>query len=263
MICQALEVIKPKRLYENYYCLFNNNKVSLLFDTTVITVRIGCIYNQYKEPITVKDAYQIDRQMPTSIFNEEPSIRVFSEPLNFEINADAATFFSVIAGLGEDTFVDGSITVEKNKITFEVLGVNYLCSYAFDTLVDRKFKVNINWHCFYYLFKLFGKLSGKKVGQLVIEITEECYYLTNESEEILIAAQALDGNVRSNMIIGLTQGQNYKSLGSMFKKELCYDGILAKQLLRPCGDLVNVSVSVMIDKLVSNNYCCYIYKLKG
>lgn len=254
------DLIKPKRMYENFFCMPKEDVTCFLFDSTVISFGNNNLSKDMM-PMSIKTFY-VSENFPSLEYDENKPPFLLNEPNVFSINADTTTFFSVIAGLGEDTFSEGSINVSQNKITFEVLGINYYCSYTVDTNIDRKYSFSVNWYCFYYLFKFFGKLSGKKTGQLLIEPTEDVYYLTAEDQKVLISCKSKDISKEFVFTSNLVKSQNFKASNDIFKKELSYTGILAKQLIRPCTDIVKVSKSLMIDRLTSDNYTCYLFLQK-
>jgi hypothetical protein len=261
MIDSCLEIIKPKRLYENCYASFSKDLVRLFFGTTMILTKTDFYWSE-ENTVTVKEAYQSEIP-PTLLPNtNKESVRSFDNCLSFDINVTDAIYFSVMAGIGEDTWIEGKIEFRKNKVIFESLGFNHFNRFFIDTNIDEEFSLQVNWFVFYYFFKLFGKLTGKKTNKLLIDIDDDNVYFSDSNKEIVIKARKHENSTIYNNTVKYLVDEIYTKDQEIFKTEYANNCILSKQLTRPCEDILKLYTSKYVDRIISDKYESYIFKKK-
>lgn len=260
----ALDLIKPKRLYEDRKAILSNGFICLDLGATLIYKECETKFSLCE--INIKDLY-------SGNYDEANSIDKFDlviPELNYTeipINVNDSVYFSATSAAGEDIFFNGYITIGVNSLQFASWGLVYANRYISGKIITPKENISryIDYNVFYYLFQLFKNLSGKKLDTLLIAVENDVLYLTNANKDYLIISKLQDKfKINGAGILNKYYiDQVFKNENKIIKKDFTENAdSFIKHLARPLPDECSYKENDNVINLGNGPYTLYINKEK-
>jgi hypothetical protein len=269
----CLQLIKPKRLYENKLAYISKNVICLDLGATSIVAPFSSKLPDVK--ISIKDLWSNnldEASIDSNLFQHKckiPDVKSWNEiPISV---ADVAVFSS-LSGVGEDLFYTGILAITDKRFSISAYGLTYFVSSENPKMIsnDSSFSIFCDWQIFYYLFQMFKDLSGKKIGTLLWSNNNKQIIFTDIENNFYIIVDLNDSIVAHKAQHCLTILKYYatqKHIGqekvATFKKTIQETANSElKHLIRPFGDSIDVTQYDTFTKYSSDIYYVHIHKEK-
>lgn len=247
---ESLQLIKPKTLSSDSNVAYLYKKDCLLdFGMSKVLLN-GALDSEW--PLTVI----LQRHLFNNYFSEANQIEsdiIFNAPnISWNIipiNLMDVSVFNSITSAGETLFWHAKLHIAKNNFQIRSVGLNYVVTHDMAKVLDWV-EVNVNfsidYNVFYYLNQMFKKVTKTKPQNLLIGLTKENTWITNELKEffIIIPTNHNEFKVKDfsfEKIISVFENRNYSAASNIDR--ISYGktaGSLFKHITKCLDDTINV-----------------------
>jgi hypothetical protein len=263
----ALDLIKPKRLYEDKKAILADGFICLdLGDTKIYK---ECQTKFPLSEISIKDLYtgEYDNANRLDVFD-------FTLPeLKYEeiaINVNDTVYFSSVSSTGEDIYFCGSLDFTENVMSCWASGLVFLNHYtSYKIKFSHSFDHYIDYQVFYYIFQMFKNLSGKKLDYLCVAKQDGILYMTNPNRDFHIISKE-PCKFKTESFEKINKFYNNQIATQTFRRTVDIDkksfvegkDSFIKHLSRPLEEKFNHSENNTLEILSSKDYQLCINKVK-
>lgn len=261
-----LQLIKPKRCKENLKAYITPNKIIL--DFGISSIMLNCNTGYPNCIIDHKSLFGFEFENATTKYDKFiNAIDIKDEWGECAINANDSTVLSAISGSGEDEFFIGALEICPS-FKLSCYGFTYYNQYVSQKIIQNKgLNCYLDYTSIYYLYQLFKHLSGKKIDKLLWQINSSKFIFTNESKTFYIIID--QSNHIFNWKVGLLSDINkFYNVATANKNQVTKKVIIesmnsiGKHLIRPCGEVLDISEAKQFNKLEGNGYTLCLNKKK-